>query len=80
MLFESGALVVIFLPAFYYGSTIASEGIKNCLLIGICASILCFFFTYVMIPTANEYLLNPKRNLWGNDLGKKGSPAGEVKM
>lgn len=42
------------------------------------ASVVCFAVTVLVIPNASTYLL--RRGLKGKDLGKRGTPAGDVEI
>eukprot|EP00257_Ricinus_communis_P021864 XP_015581436.1 UDP-N-acetylglucosamine--dolichyl-phosphate N-acetylglucosaminephosphotransferase [Ricinus communis] len=51
---------------------------KRSILINACLSLAGFFLTVKMIPVASRYVL--KRNLFGFDINKKGTPQGTVKV
>ncbi|KAH7575482.1 hypothetical protein JRO89_XS02G0120400 [Xanthoceras sorbifolium] len=68
------------LPYFYlifYRYKIESE-LKKSILINAGLSLAGFFVTQKMIPVASRYVL--RRNLFGFDINKKGTPQGTVKV
>ncbi|KAI3446516.1 hypothetical protein Pfo_003181 [Paulownia fortunei] len=52
--------------------------LKKSILISAFVSILGFFITVRMIPVASKYVL--RRNLFGYDINKKGTPDGSIKV
>lgn len=67
-------------PYFYlifYHYKIDSE-LKKSVLINAGLSLAGFFVTVKMIPVASRYVL--RRNLFGYDINKKGTPQGTVKV
>ncbi|KAJ0695316.1 putative UDP-N-acetylglucosamine--dolichyl-phosphate N-acetylglucosaminephosphotransferase [Helianthus annuus] len=72
--------LVFFIPYLYlifYHYSIESE-LKRSILINASLSFAGFFVTLVMIPVASRYVL--RRNLFGYDINKKGTPQGLVKV
>lgn len=71
---------IFFLPYLYlifYHYRIETE-LKKSILINASLSFAGFFITLMMIPVASRYVL--KRNLFGYDINKKGTPQGLVKV
>lgn len=52
--------------------------LKRSILINAAVSSAGFFLTLALIPVASRYLL--RRNLFGYDINKKGTPQGSVKV
>ncbi|XP_075512804.1 uncharacterized protein LOC142548399 [Primulina tabacum] len=52
--------------------------LKKSILINAFVSLLGFFITISMIPVASKYVL--RRNLFGYDINKKGTPEGSIKV
>lgn len=74
--------VIFFIPYFYlifyhYGSSIEPE-LKRSILINALLSFTGFFLTLAMIPVASRYVL--RRNMFGYDINKKGTPQGSIKV
>ena len=72
--------LLLFLPYFYlifyhYGNIIDAQ-LKRSILINAGLSIFGFFVTIRLIPVASKYLL--RRNMFGYDINKKGTPQGSV--
>lgn len=81
---KSGLILKLFLilslPYFYlifYHYQIESE-LRRSILINAGLSLAGFFVTQRMIPVASRYVL--RRNLFGFDINKKGTPQGTVKV
>lgn len=72
------ALFVCIVPAalFYYLEINAVY--RKAILINLVMSILGFLLTVKLIPVVVPYVL--KRNMFGFDINKRGSPAGEIKV
>ncbi|KAK9072123.1 hypothetical protein SSX86_008555 [Deinandra increscens subsp. villosa] len=71
---------IFFLPYFYlmlYHYRIETE-LKKSILINASLSFAGFFLTLIMIPVAARYVL--RRNLFGYDINKKGTPQGLIKV
>ncbi|PRQ44922.1 putative UDP-N-acetylglucosamine--dolichyl-phosphate N-acetylglucosaminephosphotransferase [Rosa chinensis] len=67
-------------PYFYlvlYHYKIEQE-LRNSILINAALSLAAFFVTVKMIPVASRYVL--RRNLFGYDINKKGTPQGTIKV
>ncbi|KAK1397466.1 UDP-N-acetylglucosamine--dolichyl-phosphate N-acetylglucosaminephosphotransferase [Heracleum sosnowskyi] len=74
--------VFLFVPYFYlifyhYGKNIDAQ-LKRSIFINAGLSIFGFFVTLRMIPVASKYLL--RRNMFGFDINKKGTPQGSVQV
>lgn len=74
--------LIFFIPYFYlifyhYGTSIEAE-LKRSILINALLSFTGFFLTLVLIPVASRYVL--RRNMFGYDINKKGTPQGSVKV
>lgn len=52
--------------------------LKKSILINAFVSVLGFFVTISMIPVASKYVL--RRNLFGYDINKRGTPEGSIKV
>ncbi|KAG9157461.1 hypothetical protein Leryth_010294 [Lithospermum erythrorhizon] len=79
-IFKSSLLILI--PYLYFlffrqNHEIEYE-IKRSILINALVSIIGFFITVTLIPVASKYVL--RRNLYGRDINKKGTPKGDVKV
>lgn len=74
--------VFLFVPyfylMFYHYSTNIDAQLKRSIFINGGLSIFGFFVTLRMIPVASKYLL--RRNMFGYDINKKGTPQGSVKV
>ncbi|EPS69334.1 hypothetical protein M569_05432, partial [Genlisea aurea] len=72
---------VLFGISYFYllfaGYEIESE-LRNSILISAFVSVIGFFITVEMIPVAAKYVL--RRNLFGYDINKKGTPEGSIKV
>ncbi|KAK3008319.1 hypothetical protein RJ639_014423, partial [Escallonia herrerae] len=66
-----------YLYLIFYHYSIESE-LKKWILINAAISFAGFFLTLAMIPVASRYVL--KRNLFGYDINKKGTPQGSIKV
>ncbi|KAK2977044.1 hypothetical protein RJ640_007502 [Escallonia rubra] len=69
--------LVPYLYLIFYHYSIESE-LKKWILINAAISFAGFFLTLAMIPVASRYVL--KRNLFGYDINKKGTPQGSIKV
>lgn len=72
--------LIFFVPYFYlicYHYRIENE-LKKSILINASLSFVGFFLTLTMIPVASKYVL--RRNLFGFDINKKGTPQGSIKV
>ena len=72
--------LIFFLPYFYlifYHYRIETE-LKQSILINASLSFAGFFVTLMMIPVASRYVI--RRNLFGYDINKKGTPQGLIKV
>lgn len=74
--------VFLFVPYFYlvfyhYGKNIDAQ-LKRSIFINAGLSVFGFFVTLRMIPVASKYLL--RRNMFGFDINKKGTPKGSVQV
>ncbi|KAH0682355.1 hypothetical protein KY285_022152 [Solanum tuberosum] len=72
--------LIFLIPYFYlifYHYKIESE-LRRSILINAIVSLIGFFVTVTMIPVASKYVL--RRNLFGYDINKKGTPQGSVKV
>ncbi|KAK3002065.1 hypothetical protein RJ639_020435, partial [Escallonia herrerae] len=69
--------LVPYLYLIFYHYSIESE-LKKWILINAAISFAGFFLTLAMIPVALRYVL--KRNLFGYDINKKGTPQGSIKV
>lgn len=72
--------LIFLIPYFYlifYHYDIESE-LRRSILINAIVSLIGFFVTVTMIPVASKYVL--RRNLFGYDINKKGTPQGSVKV
>ncbi|KAI3825945.1 hypothetical protein L1987_07711 [Smallanthus sonchifolius] len=72
--------LIFFLPYLYlifYHYTIEAE-LKKSILINASLSFAGFFLTLIMIPVASRYVL--RRNLFGYDINKRGTPQGLIKV
>lgn len=72
--------LIFFLPYFYllfYHYTIETE-LKKSIVINASVSFAGFFVTLMMIPVASRYVI--RRNLFGYDINKKGTPQGLIKV
>ncbi|KAJ9556335.1 hypothetical protein OSB04_010949 [Centaurea solstitialis] len=72
--------LIFFLPYFYlifYHYRIETE-LKRSILINASLSFAGFFVTLMMIPVASRYVI--RRNLFGYDINKKGTPQGLIKV
>lgn len=68
------------LPYFYlifFHYTLDSD-LRRSIIINAGLSLAAFFLTVRMIPVASRYVL--KRNLFGFDINKKGTPQGNIKV
>lgn len=81
---KSGAILklsLFFLVPYFYlifrHYKIESE-LKKSILINAALSLAGYFVTVKMIPVASKYVL--RRNLFGYDINKKGTPQGTVKV
>jgi UDP-N-acetylglucosamine--dolichyl-phosphate N-acetylglucosaminephosphotransferase len=72
------ALAVCAVPAILFLFLEIDHVARNAILINFGMSVLGFFLTVRMIPVVVPYVL--KRNMFGYDINKRGSPAGEIKM
>ncbi|OIV90458.1 hypothetical protein TanjilG_01936 [Lupinus angustifolius] len=54
------------------------QDIRRSILINAAMSLAGFFVTVKLIPVASRYVL--KRNLFGYDINKKGTPMGDIKV
>lgn len=54
------------------------QDLRRSIIINAAMSLAGFFLTVKMIPVASRYVL--KRNLFGYDINKKGTPQGNVKV
>ncbi|XP_024187308.1 UDP-N-acetylglucosamine--dolichyl-phosphate N-acetylglucosaminephosphotransferase isoform X2 [Rosa chinensis] len=54
------------------------QELRNSILINAALSLAAFFVTVKMIPVASRYVL--RRNLFGYDINKKGTPQGTIKV
>ncbi|KAF2289351.1 hypothetical protein GH714_035229 [Hevea brasiliensis] len=70
-------LAPYFYLLFYYHYKIQHD-LKRSILINAVLSLAGFFLTVKMIPVASRYVL--RRNLFGYDINKKGTPQGTVKV
>lgn len=61
----------------FYHYTIEYE-LKKPILISALVSVVGFFVSVKMIPVASKYVL--RRNLFGYDINKKGTPDGSIKV
>nr|GMD41804.1 UDP-N-acetylglucosamine--dolichyl-phosphate N-acetylglucosaminephosphotransferase-like [Ipomoea batatas]GMD42982.1 UDP-N-acetylglucosamine--dolichyl-phosphate N-acetylglucosaminephosphotransferase-like [Ipomoea batatas]GMD48004.1 UDP-N-acetylglucosamine--dolichyl-phosphate N-acetylglucosaminephosphotransferase-like [Ipomoea batatas] len=61
----------------YYHYRIESE-LRRSILINAIISLLGYFVTLAMIPVASKYVL--RRNLFGYDINKRGTPQGTIKV
>ncbi|KAK3021343.1 hypothetical protein RJ639_047086, partial [Escallonia herrerae] len=66
-----------YLYLIFYHYSIESE-LRKSILINAAISFAGFFLTLAMIPVASLYVL--KRNLFGYDINKKGTPQGSIKV
>ncbi|KAK3039634.1 hypothetical protein RJ639_027225, partial [Escallonia herrerae] len=66
-----------YLYLIFYHYSIESE-LRKSILINAAISFAGFFLTLAMIPVASRYVL--KRNLFGYDINKKGTPQGSIKV
>ncbi|XP_059309793.1 uncharacterized protein LOC132060916 [Lycium ferocissimum] len=72
--------LIFIIPYFYlifYHYKIESE-LRKSILINAIVSLIGFFVTVTMIPVASKYVL--RRNLFGYDINKKGTPQGSIKV
>ncbi|KAL8456980.1 hypothetical protein ACS0TY_034998 [Phlomoides rotata] len=72
--------LVFSIPYFYliFSHYKIDYGLKKSILISALVSVLGFFITVKMIPVASKYVL--RRNLFGYDINKKGTPDGLIKV
>ncbi|KAJ8565100.1 hypothetical protein K7X08_001560 [Anisodus acutangulus] len=78
LIFKMSSIFLI--PYFYlifYHYKIESE-LRRSILINAIVSLIGFFVTVTMIPVASKYVL--RRNLFGYDINKKGTPQGSIKV
>lgn len=78
MKWELLGVAALLLPAAWLASNIALDGVRQELFFAAAAAVACFLTTLAVIPATSSYFL--KRGLKGIDLGKKGTPAGQVDM
>ncbi|XP_042498541.1 UDP-N-acetylglucosamine--dolichyl-phosphate N-acetylglucosaminephosphotransferase-like [Macadamia integrifolia] len=74
-------VAVLFFAAFFYLIFFhyeIEEEIKRSILINTALSFVGFIITLLLIPVGSRYVL--KRNLFGYDINKKGTPQGSVKV
>ena len=71
------AIAVPYIYAILYHYKIEWE-LKKSILINAVVSLLGFVLTLALIPVASKYVL--RRNLFGYDINKKGTPQGSVKV
>ncbi|KAK9080848.1 hypothetical protein SSX86_000607 [Deinandra increscens subsp. villosa] len=72
--------LILIIPYFYlifYHYTIDTE-LKKSILINASLSFAGFILTLIMIPVASRYVL--RRNMFGYDINKKGTPQGLIKV
>lgn len=70
-------LLILYCYGIFYRYKIESE-LKISILINAGVSFVGFWVTRAMIPVASKYVL--RRNLFGYDINKKGTPQGSVKV
>ncbi|KAL8459988.1 hypothetical protein ACS0TY_031002 [Phlomoides rotata] len=72
--------LVFSIPYFYliFSHYKIDYGLKKSILISALVSVIGFFITVKMIPVASKYVL--RRNLFGYDINKKGTPDGLIKV
>ncbi|KAL3533690.1 hypothetical protein ACH5RR_007211 [Cinchona calisaya] len=70
-------LLLLYCYGIFYGYKIESE-LKNSILINAGLSFVGFWVTRSMIPVASKFV--SRRNLFGYDINKKGTPLGSVKV
>lgn len=72
--------LIFSIPYFYliFSHYKIDYGLKKSILISALVSMLGFFITVKMIPVASKYVL--RRNLFGYDINKKGTPDGLIKV
>ena len=77
LILKLSLFTVPYLYLIFYHYKIEEE-LRRSILINAAMSIAGFFLTVKMIPVASRYVL--RRNLFGYDINKKGTPQGTVKV
>ncbi|CAL5420758.1 unnamed protein product [Camellia sinensis] len=72
--------LIFFVPYLYliFSHYNIEEELKRSILINAVLSSAAFFVTLAMIPVASKYVL--RRNMFGYDINKKGTPQGSIKV
>lgn len=77
LIFKLSLFSIPYLYLIFFHYTIEPE-LRRSIIINAGLSLAGFFITVRMIPVASRYVI--KRNLFGYDINKKGTPQGNVKV
>ena len=75
---EAAAFLTICAPFLHFVYVIPDSTVRAQLVVSLAGSLVVFLATAAAVPRASKYML--RRGLFGKDLGKKGSPLGEVEV